>query len=735
MKKIVGFCCLVLTALVAPERSAAQKTDVYSRPLREERARQYDVEHYRIELGFDEPTKSLWGKTTITLSSLEDELSTCILDAETFVVEKVEDGSSRPLAFDQADGQLAIVLAEPLAFGETASLVITYTGKNVDVDAATYGLSSDYDLGLDFKGETPKNPQLINTLSWPEGARHWFPCYDHPNDRATQDLIATVPERYKVLSNGRLVGVTDGPEPGTKTWHWSQELPHPTYLFVLVAGPYVILEDSLGDLPINYWVYEKDKDNAMRSFHKTPEIVAFFNDEYGYEYPWVKYDQITIPGIGGGAESTGATVLGQSTIHDERAEQDFPSHGLVAHEAAHQWWGDLVSYRAWSETWLSESFATYGEYLFSTNDLGEDEGAVNLLGKKNAYLREAHTEYMRPVVFHRWRYPNDNFDSHTYPKGAVILHMLRWIMGDGAFQRAMSHFLHEHAFQPVGTYDLMISIKEATGQNMDWFFDQWIFRPGHPVFDVSYDWDASSNKLTLRVRQTQDTSGDVPVYRTPVVIGIHTAAGKDEKRFWIDEQEEIFDIDVAEKPLMVRFDEGNYLLKEWSFEKSLDELLFQLQNDDVIGRMWAASELSKVASDSRSTKALMEAARSDRFWSVRRAAVTTLGDLAGKDYIVFLKEVAEDENSKVRVEALKALGDMKDRELNPFFMERFRADDSYLAQAEALKSIGKTGDRRATEFLESALTMESPRDVVRRAAEWSLANIKSQAEVVGPGVR
>ena len=199
-------------------------------------------------------------------------------------------------------------------------------------------MSASYDLGIDFKDETDENPQLINTLSFPEGARHWMPSYDHPNDRASHETLLTVRPEYKALSNGRLVSVTEE-ENDLMTWHWHQELPHPTYLYVAVAGPYVVLEDSLRSIPVNYWVYPKDVDNAMRSFERTPEILEFMEELYGVPFPWIKFDQITIPGIGGGAESTTATVLGHVTIHDEHAEQDYPSDWLVAHEAAHHWFG------------------------------------------------------------------------------------------------------------------------------------------------------------------------------------------------------------------------------------------------------------------------------------------------------------------------------------------------------------------------------------------------------------
>ncbi|MCP5048772.1 MAG: M1 family metallopeptidase, partial [bacterium] len=257
-----------------------------------------------------------------------------------------------------------------------------------------------------------------------------------------------------------------------------------------------------GDLKINYWVYQKDLEHARRSFGKTPEMIKFFNKEFGYEYPWAKYDQITIPGIGGGAECTSATLIGQSTIHDEKAEKDYPSHGLVAHEAAHQWWGDLVTSRDWGHTWINESFGTYYDYVYSKHDLGQEEGAINLLGKKNAYLAEARNRYIRPIVYHRWNVPNDNFDSHTYPKGAVVIQMMRRLLGEKPFLKTISLFLNKHAFQPVDTHDFLTAVKEATGRNIDWFFQQWLFKPGHPVFKVSAAWEPLNKRIRVTVAQT-----------------------------------------------------------------------------------------------------------------------------------------------------------------------------------------------------------------------------------------
>lgn len=708
---------VLLLAQTFPFDAFAQKIDVYARPLRAERSRDYDALHYRIALRFDETQKTFWGENTITLTPLAEAFNTCVLDAELLKVTSVSDANAQPLSFTQTDSSVSIALNRTYHYGDTLSFTVAYISVNPQPDPKKYGMSPDYDLGLDFKEATSDNPQLINTLSFPEGARHWFPCNDQPNDKAANELLVTVRKEYSAISNGRLLGVKEDQARATKTFHWSQELPHSTYLFVLAAGPYVMLKDSLGALPINYWVYPSAVKDAMRSFHRTPEIIAFFNREYGYDYPWVKYDQITIPGIGGGAESTSATVVGQSTIHDERAEQDFPSHWLVAHEAAHQWWGDLVTMRTWSHTWINESFATYGEHLYSKHLYGADEGALNLEDKKNAYLREARERYQRPIVFDRYVFPNENFDSHTYPKGAALLNTLRWLMGDKPFQRALSHFLHKHAFQAADTYELMTAIKEATGQNMDWFFEQWIFKAGHPIFEVSYEWDESAQQLRLNVQQTQQTSEWIPIFKTPVQVGVVTAAGKTTHKLWLDEKEERFELSCSAQPLLVRFDEGNFLVKELTFKKSTEELLYQLKHDDVIGRMWAASELKAFSSQAEALAALQTAAESDSFWAVRRSAIETLGSLQRAELSSFFKKKSADPKSRVRVAALKALGDLKQRSLVKFFEERFAREDSYLAQAEALRSLGKCGDKSSLPFLARAAKMTSPRNVIRNAAE------------------
>jgi len=231
----------------------------------------------------------------------------------------------------------------------------------------------------------------------------------------------------------------------------------------------------------------------------------------------------------------------------------------------------------------------------------------------------------------------------------------------------------------------------------------------------------------LKVIQAQDTSQGTPIYRLPVIIAVTTAKNKFSNKIWIEQKQEVFEFSIEEKPLLVRFDEGNYLLKEWEFDKSLDELLFQLKNDDVIGRMWAASELIKYREKSEAVKGLKESAVNDIFWAVKRNAVETLGKINSRDFAGLFQDICRDNNSKVRTAALKALGDNEDSGLVGFFRKRFKEDNSYLAQAEALRSLGKCGDGSQLSFLQEAAGMTSPRDVIKKAADWAREKIKSGA--------
>ena len=707
MKRAARIVGLFLAIAVV---SAGQRIDFSKKPLQSERSRDYDALHYRIKIKIDIDRKAFEGETTITLSAFKDGLDACRFDAEEFTVTSVLSDSGDPLKFEQSDKELLVHLARPYRFGEVLSLTCFYKGQ-------------DPKEGLRFVQESPDNPKLVFSDSWPDHVHHWFPCFDYPNDKATDEIIATVKSGYKVGANGRLASVVEDKAAGTVTYHWSLGLPHSTYLIFLAAAPYVVVHDSLKTLPVNYWVYPKDEKKAAPTYGKTPKMIEFFNRLFNFDYPWPKYDQVSVPS-GGGAESTSATAMTHGIMVDEKDEPDFSAIGIVSHELAHQWWGDLITLRSWAHTWLNESFATYSDYLYFRHDRGDDEGAVNLLGKLNGYLREARTRYIRPIVTDHYDRAEDMFDSHAYPKGALVLHMLRFLVGDEAFFKTLSHFLHTYAFEAVDTSDFIRSVKTVTGQNIDWFFDEWLFKPGHPVFDLRSEWDEARKILRLKVVQVQDFSRGVPVFKMPVAVKISTPSGTSSKKVWIREREETFDFSAASRPLLVRFDEGNFLLKEYAFPKEREELVYELKYDDAIGRMWAAGELLRFKDDSKVIDNLIAAAQGDPFWAVRKSAVEALAKMKDERIPGVLKKICLDSKSAVRAAALVALGDTKDRRFAEFYRDRFRKDASVLVRAEALRALGKTGDPGLAPFLEQSAAIPSHQNRIKNAAEWALKQVR-----------
>jgi aminopeptidase N len=701
---------VLFVVLAAP--AVAQPIDWSTKHVQSERSRAYDALHYRIVIRLDLDQKSFEGETTVSLASLQAALETCILDAEEFTVTRVVSDWGEPLRFEQSAKELTVHFARPLRLGETRSFTCFYTGR-------------DPKVGLRFVDESRNNPRLVFSDSFPDHVHHWFPCFDYPNDKVTSEIIATVKDGLKVAANGRLLRVDDDPATGKVTYDWSQDLPLSTYLIFLAAAPYVVVKDSYKNIPVDYWVYPQDEQKALPTYGETPKMMEFFSQTFGYDFPWQKYDQVSVPS-GGGAESTSATAMTQNIMVGPLDAPDFPAIGIVSHELAHQWWGDLTTLRSWAHTWMNESFATFSEYLYVRHEKGDDEGAVNLLGKLNSYLREAKTRYVRPIVSDRYDQPGDMFDSHSYPKGALVLEMLRHLLGDEQFFRVLRHFLHQYAFDAVDTNDFIRSVKTVTGQNLDWFFDQWLYKPGHPVFDARSSWDPLRHVVTLRVTQTQDLTRGIPVFRVPVAVAVVTKSGRTTNRVWIRDREETFEFPADDKPLLVRFDEGNVLIKELNFPKDQDELLYQLRHDDVIGRMAAASELLRDKTDPRTVEALSETALHDSFWAVRKSAIEALGQLADKRVQGLLRQTSLDQHSAVRTASLAALGNLKDPGLADFFEDRFAKDGSELVKAEALRALGRTGDPAVIPFLQKAVSTPSHRDLVGAAATEALRQASKQ---------
>src|SRR5256714_7155849 len=523
----------------------------------------YDQRHIALDLRFDWEREQATGKATITFAPLRADLSRVEFDAAGMTVSSVTLASGTPLKFeaDEAREKLAVSLDRAYQPSDVVTVVVSYHTNGPVNRPGLPGFGG----GLKFikpSSDGPKRPRQIWSQGETEYNHFWFPCYDHPNDFATTEITATVEKPLTVISNGRLVETRDNRD-NTRTFHWKINEPHATYLTSIVVGDYAPVEGNYAGVPVVSYVYRNETAEGRLTTKRLPDMVKFFSEATGVKYPYAKYAQTMAEDFGGGMENISATTQTESMIHDARAELDRTSDGLESHELAHQWFGDYVTCRSWSDVWLNESFATYFQALWDEHSLGRDDFLyLDVKGNQDQYLAAWARGQRRPVVTKIYPNAESVFDTYAYPRGGAVLHMLHVALGDADWWRAINHYLTKYAHQPVETEQFRIAIEEATGQSMDWFFDEWVYKMGHPVFRVTQGYDPAAHTLTLTVRQEQkiDPANPYPqvaLFRTPVEIEIGTATGARVERAMIEPKEEqtlTFHTDAA--PLLVNFDYG-----------------------------------------------------------------------------------------------------------------------------------------------------------------------------------
>ncbi|MBZ5634101.1 MAG: HEAT repeat domain-containing protein, partial [Acidobacteriia bacterium] len=630
------------------------------------------------------------------------------------------DEQALPFSYDGR--KLVVRLDRPLRSGEEVLVAIEYEG---------HPRRGMYFIGPD--AAHPDKPQEIWTQGEDEDSRYWFPCYDYPNDKASSEVVATVPSHFVAVSNGKLLGVQDDPAGGTRTYHWRQDIPHSAYLVTLAIGGYVEIADTYDGVPVPYYVQPGREEDARRAFGNTPRMLAFFSESIGVPYPYDKYAQVAVTDfIFGGMENTSATTQTAETLHDARAHLDFSSDPLVAHELAHQWWGDLLTCRDWAHGWLNEGFATYFEALWMEHDKGDAEFRYALHQDAHEYLEEDGQEYRRPIVCNVYREPIELFDRHLYQKGGWVLHMLRFVLGDTLFWKALQQYCRQHRGQNVVTADLQHAIEKATGQNLDWFFDKWVYKAGHPELEVSYRWDETDKLAHVTVKQRQDTQAppageafSAPVFRLPVVIDFEVDGGRRDFRVTLDAPMQTFHFPLAGRPTMVRFDPGNWVLKTLEFDPGNDLLLRQLQQDDqVMGRIFAAQGLAKKG-DAQAVAALRSALLQDPFWGVQAEVAAALGRVRSSAALDALLEGLAVPHPKARRAVVKALGEFRDERAAAALHDVLsRGDASYFVEGQAAAALGKTKSPRAYEALVAALERGSYLETIRGQAFEGLAELK-----------
>ncbi|MBK9314326.1 MAG: HEAT repeat domain-containing protein [Acidobacteria bacterium] len=710
--------------------------------------RKFAARHLRLEIRVDEDRSAITGTATWTLAPIESgfetiELDIAEMDIRGVILQRIEKRASghlvQPaatpgvrLSFETRVDKLTIELDRPYERDEILTVSIAYAC------APRKGL-----FFIKPDAAYPEKPRQVWSQGENEDSHWWFPCPDVTNQKMTTEMVATVRSGAVAISNGELVGVHENQSDGTRTFHWSQAQPHPPYLVSLVIGRYEHIRESYEGLPVDYYIYKNRKIDGQKLFDNTPKMIRFFEEKFSYAYPYSKYSQTLVDDfLFGAMENTSATTMTDRCLLDERARLDLNYDDIVAHELAHQWWGDLVTCKDWTQIWLNESFATYSEYLWREHTAGADEARFVLFQDFLTYLREDLTSHRRPIVFNRYRYSEELMDRHAYEKGACVLHMLRWVLGDEAYFRALAHYLNKFEFGVAETSDFKSAIEEATGRNLYWFFDQWIYGAGYPELEVGYDWQREGRLLRVSVRQVQETGDGVSVFRFPVEIEVVTSEPGEvietERRasyhVTIEKTEQDFYFPCETRPRMVVFDKYDRLFKLMRFRKSSQELTWQaLRSDDCMNRIRAARELGAFKSEDV-VKTLHQIIKSGDFYGVRMAAAISLGEIATESSIeAVIDGYRTCGDSRVRRACVWALGNFQDqasldRRLD-ILQDAIEKDQSYFVGVAAARALAHLGGDRAWDILSRSFSRSSWQEVVNSAVFHGLSHAKDKRAV------
>lgn len=627
----------------------------------------------------------------------------------------------KTLKFDYNKSKLKIYLDSSYNLSDTLNFIIHYNTTNPE-------------KGLYFISPTAEFPDKRYEV-WSQGEgednRYWFPCYDYPNDMATTEMLVTVSSQYQTISNGVLKEKSD--KLNYTTWHWVNDKPHVSYLVMLGIGQWDTISTSWDGIPIISYVPPGKKSWGQNSYRQTADIMKFFSEYIGYRYPWGEFRQVAVQDfIYGGMENTGAVVLFEGSVYDEKTEPDYSATGLVAHELAHQWWGDVVTCKNWNEIWLNESFATYFQCLYREHELGKDEFDYNIYRNGNEALN-ADSLSRRPI------YTRSGPTANTYDKGSVVLNMLRWMIGDEKFRKTMNIYITQNQFKPVVTKNFADALHNAIDDplldqmpaNLTWFFEEWIYKAGQPEIKADYSFDENTNELILNAVQVQrmDSSS---VFRTPFPIEIVTEKGTQSITMETSSEVKTYRIKLDGKSLNVNFNKGNKILCKLYFTKPKNDWLYQLNNStDAIDRITALNGLKDFIDESDVVDAVKQVMRNDSFWGVRYEAVKVFAGSENPAAVEhYMKYMIDEKDSRVRRAYLLNLKKLLDNHpaekenisvLQYFLTNLINYETSYYAAADAVTALSQLLPKdKIYDAVIPYIEMDSHVDIIRRSVLTAL---------------
>jgi aminopeptidase N len=714
MKNLFIAALLLFSALAYSQQPAKQNPDGWKTIYRATATKINDLVSTKLDVSFDFSRSWMYGKEMITLKPHFYPTDSLDLDAKSMQINEVSmirNGRHIPLKYYYDSLKLLITLDRTYRGGETYTVFIDYISMPNNIkekgSSAIEGRKGLYFINP--LGKDKDKPTEIWTQGETESNSAWVPTIDKPNQKTTDEINITVPSKFVTLSNGLLVKQKGHPD-GTRTDSWKMDLPHAPYLMMMAAGEYSVIKDKYEGKEVSYYVEKEYAPVARKIFGLTPEMISFFSKITGVDFPWQKYSQIVVRDyVSGAMENTTATVHAESAQQDARQLVDGNSwEDNIAHELFHMWFGDYVTTESWSNLTLNESFANYGEMLWEEYKHGKDAGDDHNFEAMQEYFFSFSEK--KDLVRFYYRDREDMFDAVSYQKGGRILNMLRNYVGDSAFFKSLNLYLTTNKFKSAEAQNLRLAFEEVTGQDLNWFWNQWFYGSGHPKLDISYEYDQDKKSEKVFVSQTQSDK----VFRLPVAIDVYQGGGEKRYNVWLEDKADTFAFPAQTRPDLVNFDGDKILLCQKTDHKTIDNYIFQYKNAGLyLDRREAIDFAAKNQKSDPRAFELLKDATSDRYQGLRIYAIRNLNitdDSIKRVIEPILARLAENDPSPmVRASAIEALGKYKKEAYQELFMKSID-DSSYSVAGSALVAMSSIDSTYA----------------LKRARQLSLQNIKGE---------
>lgn len=682
----------------------AQKNTVDSLPskmkeYRETPTKINDLIHTKLAVGFDYKKAYLYGKAWITLKPHFYSTDSLTLDAKGMDIKNVSIVNGNlisPLKYKYDSLTLRINLGKTYYASESYTVYISYTAKPNEFKAQGSAAITDA-KGLYFinPDSTVKNkPVQIWTQGETEGSSVWFPTIDKPNQKTTQEISMTVPNKYVTLSNGALVSQKKNTD-GTRTDTWKMDEPHSPYLFMMAVGDFKVYHDKYKNIPVDYYLEPAYAPYAKDIFGKTPEMMDFFSKKLGIGYPWNKYAQIVVRDyVSGAMENTTATLHGAYVQQTKRELIDGSAgEETIAHELFHQWFGDYVTAESWSNLTVNESFANFSEVLWYEHSKGKDAADAHNYDDMQIYLSspDAKNKDLARFYYHD---KEDMFDVVSYHKGGRILNMLRNYLGEDAFFKGLNLYLKTNALGNGEAHQLRLAFEQVSGRDLNWFFNQWYFGAGHPELNIVYKWDANTKTQTVYLQQTQEQNAFI----LPMKIDVYEGGKKVSHNYWMKSKSDSLSFKLNSKPNLINVDADKILLVAKNDYKTMDEFAFQYKNAPLyLDRLEAIEAASKNLTEKTAQEILITALK-DRYFGLRIEAINNLklenAELEKLILPTVLTIAKTDSSTLVRAAAIESIANLQDVKYLPLFTESLK-NPSYAINAAALNGIAALDIKQA----------------------------------------